>query len=1081
MTLNDSAVVLNDESLFYYFAHGYRYQRIKVGEVGVYGKIKTPTSGETGVELILCPTGTQTGKFANTPCIYFYDDDAPFVQEGERVIYVCTLENIVLKTNAAEEYIVADDTVEITDIVDGTSPDATYDIIFPTTKYICTQSQTASTAPFWTYLFTVENITLTDAQFESINSTATLDKINMIQTNANAITGIKNGTNINDFAAVESALSQTSNSIYLVRDTNSTYQSSLMTKQGMSGTSYRNTVLSENSTIISSQDTSMTSGEYSMTLSCKSGENGGTQCISASSKQYNIYPTSSHSVIMASETVFMSGSSGTFSSFNAIIASTHVGVGRYGTQTSDTGVGSHNVFLGIYGSGGTELKGKCGLCAGSYITSPNVVKTSASSSSIISTHSTSPITINSSASTVMASYGGPFTIGNTVSSGESSEYGNGVICTYGSGSVSVSGGYSGLLFSYGSGAYVSGQASSYISSYASGTNIYGNYSSMLSTYCPGSTINGNSNSVMASSGGNVSLNGDANSVIASYTGGTYMYGNYNAQIAVSGGNSIGTSSESANFNAYIAVYSGSTYINKGYGNIVGASDGGNSIYGSGNVIIASGGGETIGDSTNDTQASKCMLFASSGGANILSGQYNAVGASGGSSINNGTYNVLLGCSGATINNGTYNTSFSCMGSSVVGGQQNIMLGCSGGSVVGGNQNSIISSNGSSTTSDAGNYNSIISSSGSSISSGISYSSVISGTGIVAHKSNSVYMNNIDVNGMFAMRKTGSRVVIASEISRTLSVSGNYATTTIGGISPGGLSGYADYAKKNNTLVLSIGGTLYSGTIDMIGANPYSWYIGNLHLYQSSFEDSGEDFFIGTTGGQAPIQIIVDSSLAGEYDAGEIEFWFYEVVDGSPILVGNNNYAYIGVKNNSSHTDYSPGIEIRTPQDGSVDGSIKITSGSSSGASYVDIDGTTIELSALGGVTISAATNVTSISVANAASVTNSLTVGGPINGMKKAISTTSCTPDTYFCPTTSPTAQNFIFDDTGCTSQYNYTFSGYFTNGSLTDMPDTTVEGYYIDWRGDIGLESGAEYMFCATKSKSNGDYVGIVTKISSN
>ena len=185
--LNDSTVVLNDESLFYYFAHGYRYQRIKIGVVGVYGKIRTPY-GEN-VDLIYSDGTGLSGKFAGVPCIYFYDDHNQF-GHNSRVIYVCRVSNLVSKTNAAEEYLMANTTDTINDIAAGTDPDATYDIIYPTTKYVCTQAQTASSDPVWTYLFTVNDTTFSNEEWAVLKSKATREKIGQIETNRQAIEGL---------------------------------------------------------------------------------------------------------------------------------------------------------------------------------------------------------------------------------------------------------------------------------------------------------------------------------------------------------------------------------------------------------------------------------------------------------------------------------------------------------------------------------------------------------------------------------------------------------------------------------------------------------------------------------------------------------------------------------------------------------------------------------------------------------------------------------------------------------------------------------------------------------------------------
>ena len=114
-------------------------------------------------------------------------------------------------------------------------------------------------------------------------------------------------------------------------------------------------------------------------------------------------------------------------------------------------------------------------------------------------------------------------------------------------------------------------------------------------------------------------------------------------------------------------------------------------------------------------------------------------------------------------------------------------------------------------------------------------------------------------------------------------------------------------------------------------------------------------------------------------------------------------------------------------------------------------------------------------------VVGNLKVDGVASGIKKPISTSSCTPNTYYCPTNAATAGSIIFDDTNNTGNYNYSFSGYFTNASssqMTQMPSTTSSNVAITWYGDTGLEAGEKYMFVATKV-SGISYVGVVTKLS--
>jgi len=114
-----------------------------------------------------------------------------------------------------------------------------------------------------------------------------------------------------------------------------------------------------------------------------------------------------------------------------------------------------------------------------------------------------------------------------------------------------------------------------------------------------------------------------------------------------------------------------------------------------------------------------------------------------------------------------------------------------------------------------------------------------------------------------------------------------------------------------------------------------------------------------------------------------------------------------------------------------------------------------------------------------------LTVNGAMFGMKKPISTTVCNPDTYYCPTTALSVGDLELDETGFNGDYNYMFSGYFTNDDMQGMPQTVKNDDVVSpdtpasitWYGDSGLDAGAEYMFCCTKVASN-KYVGVVTKL---
>lgn len=228
VSLNDSAVVTNDESLFFYFTHGYRYQRVKMGVQGVYGQIKTPY-GET-VNLIYTDGSSLSGKFANVPCIYFYDDHNLFGHTG-RVIYVCQVSNLVSKINAAEEYLMAaGETID--DIAAGTDPDNVTDLIYPTTKYVCTQAQTASTDPVWSFRVIISETTFTTAEWEAIRSEITREKVAQIDVNKQAIESLADVAFSGDYDDLDNKLEvAVSQSTY---GTNPKYKRTTITVNGTS-------------------------------------------------------------------------------------------------------------------------------------------------------------------------------------------------------------------------------------------------------------------------------------------------------------------------------------------------------------------------------------------------------------------------------------------------------------------------------------------------------------------------------------------------------------------------------------------------------------------------------------------------------------------------------------------------------------------------------------------------------------------------------------------------------------------------------------------------------------------------------
>lgn len=198
--INDQATVLKDETLFYFIsADDFKYQRIKDGNpvtVSGWGKINLPGPSAS--------TTLMTAELhveINGGMIWFLDDS--HVRYNENIIYTCNISDLELGVDSVSEYLVGTGT-DITDI--SGDPNTTYDLLFPTTRYICTVAQTETTMPKWTFLQVVHGMSFTPGQMETINSGATKALVKQITTNANAIDAILDDPDINSFGDVKSEL-----------------------------------------------------------------------------------------------------------------------------------------------------------------------------------------------------------------------------------------------------------------------------------------------------------------------------------------------------------------------------------------------------------------------------------------------------------------------------------------------------------------------------------------------------------------------------------------------------------------------------------------------------------------------------------------------------------------------------------------------------------------------------------------------------------------------------------------------------------------------------------------------------------
>lgn len=91
-------------------------------------------------------------------------------------------------------------------------------------RYIYVKTGSATGA--WTAAYRINEAPLTEAQMAALNSGITQALVAQITTNQNAISGIKNGTSINSFAGVESALANKAGKITVTNGTISTSSTS---------------------------------------------------------------------------------------------------------------------------------------------------------------------------------------------------------------------------------------------------------------------------------------------------------------------------------------------------------------------------------------------------------------------------------------------------------------------------------------------------------------------------------------------------------------------------------------------------------------------------------------------------------------------------------------------------------------------------------------------------------------------------------------------------------------------------------------------------------------------------------------
>lgn len=169
VTKNDYAIVLQDESVCYFEAYGYRYQRRKDGGASDFGYVVLPD----GSEVLIRQIDDVTSPYHED--LYFIDTSKVFSQNN--LCFVVTDLNVLTES-----------VFEMENGYSGTILNK-YDLHYPTTRYVCSASQTANTPPTWSFNYIVNDEALTGSQIRALNSGITEQLVAKIMANETAIQG----------------------------------------------------------------------------------------------------------------------------------------------------------------------------------------------------------------------------------------------------------------------------------------------------------------------------------------------------------------------------------------------------------------------------------------------------------------------------------------------------------------------------------------------------------------------------------------------------------------------------------------------------------------------------------------------------------------------------------------------------------------------------------------------------------------------------------------------------------------------------------------------------------------------------
>lgn len=191
---NDMATVSSDETKFFFYTHGVKYQRIKTGS----GLGQINCADGTATNLVLKPSSSSSPYPDTDPTAYFRYPDTQvdrtifyfidrsaqihLIHPNHDVLFLVDISDITIRTGAIQEWLIPLNG-GINDITSMEQRQDTYTLTFPSARYFCSRSQSydaqtgVETPPIWALYTTMGEFELSPSQVEALNSTITRSKV----------------------------------------------------------------------------------------------------------------------------------------------------------------------------------------------------------------------------------------------------------------------------------------------------------------------------------------------------------------------------------------------------------------------------------------------------------------------------------------------------------------------------------------------------------------------------------------------------------------------------------------------------------------------------------------------------------------------------------------------------------------------------------------------------------------------------------------------------------------------------------------------------------------------------------------